>query len=450
MAEPPLRRVRPRLWRLQFSLAGIFVLMTLASVAVWVWYQWPYAVENKQIYDGDPFAPSTKQSSAFFRREVEYVRRVWGGTVRHGPRRVYDAQDNLLISENYRNGQEDGDFIAYNGKGGKKSLVTYRRGQKHGPSRQWDSSGQVTQEENYSHGLRHGPFVARQSAAQTLMEGAFDEGRPSGKWTWFPRGGAISGQWRDGQPDGRWEWRDANDRVYLTADFDRGKVTTADGAKLNPSLPKFMANATSAEPRAFLALFATINFNVSNKPLKDAVTFLQNLGNLPIVMDYRKLEMAGISQDARVTCQVEQTPLVIALGTMLEPIDLGCDFRYGMLCIDTLDSIARWKDETGVTQLVPPRGSQLAREWSKSIDLDGVVEMPLKDLASFLTHKHGVRFDLSRLPQPRDKGPDLLTVYTPVTAPLRGISFRDALATILDRIGGKATLQGETIVLEPQ
>src|SRR5262245_5645678 len=102
MAEGLSHPARPRLWRLQFSLAGIFALMTLASIGTWFWYQRPFEVVNiEYVPDGnaDPFAAaSTASVSRIVRRDVETVRRVWGGkTVRHGPRRVYDATGNLLI-----------------------------------------------------------------------------------------------------------------------------------------------------------------------------------------------------------------------------------------------------------------------------------------------------------------------------------------------------------------
>src|SRR5688572_24394081 len=123
MAEALLsRRAGPRRWRLQFSLASIFILTTLSAIGTWFWYHWPYAVENKEYDSGgrDPFAPPGTPPAApsLIRREVEYVRRVWGGkTVRHGSRHVYDANDNLRASEHYRNGQPDGEFITYGSTG---------------------------------------------------------------------------------------------------------------------------------------------------------------------------------------------------------------------------------------------------------------------------------------------------------------------------------------------
>src|SRR5262245_66278436 len=93
------RQARPRLVRFQCCVATGFVLTTVSAVAVWFWYQRPFEVENKQYGPtADPFVASGAASPPpLLRREVETVRRVWGGkTVRHGPRRIYDANDNLL------------------------------------------------------------------------------------------------------------------------------------------------------------------------------------------------------------------------------------------------------------------------------------------------------------------------------------------------------------------
>src|SRR3954454_6768282 len=143
---------RPRRWRLQFSLATIFVLMTLSAIGTWFWYQRPFENENREFVRPDPFSGGVgPPAAALLRRDVESVRRVWGGkTVRHGQRRVYDGNGKLLLAENYRNGQEDGEFIEYYPSGDKKSLITYVRGQQHGPSRRWANKGGLLAEEHYS------------------------------------------------------------------------------------------------------------------------------------------------------------------------------------------------------------------------------------------------------------------------------------------------------------
>jgi hypothetical protein len=483
MAEGLLHPARPRLWRLQFSLAGIFVLMTLSAVATWFWYQRPFEVENKEYSSAvDPFAaPGAATAGSLLRREVTSVRRVWGGNmVRHGPRRVYDANDNLLIAENYRNGQEHGAFIQYGPAGNRMSLVTYDRGQKHGPSRRWDSKGALLEDENYSRGLRHGAFEFRRGNGQSIVQGQFDQGVPAGRWTWFPATGTaiaanvadnefrprkravyspstsntfgmIVGEWRDGLPDGRWEWRNADDEAYLTVDFERGRITSEEGADYGPNLPKLLAKAAGEDPRLLVRLFAAIDFDFTNMPLKDVALFVQESAQLPVRIDVRGLEEASISVDLPITYKAQGLPLLISLGQMLKPHEAGCDYRYGMLCIDALDSIAKWKDETGVTEITPPKGSRLAREWNKTTTLE-VIEMPLKDVLLYLTEVYGgnVLFDVSRLPASTGPNFNILAADSLITTNLRGISLQNCLGIILDQLGCKASLKGEVIVIEEQ
>src|SRR3954462_5740601 len=99
MGDGPLRRSRPRFWRLQFSLTSVFVLMTLSAVGVWYWYQRPYPVEVMVISLDGPLCLVGEDRDAYDKqpknfREVSYHRRVSGGrAVQHGPYRGYDLQN---------------------------------------------------------------------------------------------------------------------------------------------------------------------------------------------------------------------------------------------------------------------------------------------------------------------------------------------------------------------
>src|SRR5205809_1134967 len=77
MLDVPARGAKRPWFRLQFSLASVFVVMTLCAVGTWYWYQRPFAVETK-TGGFDPFASPGTPGVPWSRREVEYVRRVWG------------------------------------------------------------------------------------------------------------------------------------------------------------------------------------------------------------------------------------------------------------------------------------------------------------------------------------------------------------------------------------
>jgi hypothetical protein len=456
MGDDSPRRQRPRFWRLQFSLTSVFVLMTLSAIGVWYWYQRPFEVENKQFATADPFAVPGSSPPSLLERNVESVRRVWGGKiVRHGPRRVYDGADNLRATENYRNGVPDGEFTYYIWPAGTKTkigLETFARGEKDGPSRRWNSKGDLIAEENYSRGLRHGKLDLRDRDGKQAIEGAYQHGRPVGKWLWFPRGGTIVGQWREGAPDGRWEFSDRDGQVYLSIDFDRGRITTSSGEEFGPQLSRLLARIASDEPLILMRYFEPVQFKFAGTPLKDVVDLLKDAANVPLVLDVHSLYEASISPDTPIDCQSQGKPLIIALSQLLKPHELACDFRYRTLCVTSAESASNWKDRTGVTQLVPPFGSRLAAEWIKTTDLD-FVETPLKDVAEYLRQKHGgaILLDLSHLPPgPFDYRKGVITADVPVTIQLRSLDVKNSLGMILDRVGCKASLKGETLVVEGQ
>src|SRR5690348_2711403 len=103
---------KSRRFRIQFSLATLFGLMTLAAVGAWYWYQRPFEIETKVAQPlGPPVAAGWKY------REVDTVRRLWGGkTMRHGPLRVYDTKGTLVTLDDYRDGEKHGQSLRYTPK----------------------------------------------------------------------------------------------------------------------------------------------------------------------------------------------------------------------------------------------------------------------------------------------------------------------------------------------
>ena len=186
--------------------------------------------------------------------------------------------------------------------------------------------GELIADENYSRGLRHGRFDLRQPDGKQAIEGAFEHGQPAGKWLWLPKGDVIVGQWRDGLPDGRWEFSDGEGQVYLSIDFDRGRVTSSSGENLDQHLPQLLARIAADEPFILLRYFELIQFNFAGAPLKDVVDYVKDAANVPLVLDMDSPEEASISPDLRITSDVQRKPLVIALGQLLSPHGLACDF----------------------------------------------------------------------------------------------------------------------------
>ena len=81
-------------------------------MGLWYWFRVPFEVEHQVDKE---------------RREVETVRRTWGGTVRHGPRRIF-AGERLLFVENYRDGVPHGRWEWLDGKERAYITAEFRRG----------------------------------------------------------------------------------------------------------------------------------------------------------------------------------------------------------------------------------------------------------------------------------------------------------------------------------
>jgi hypothetical protein len=442
--------------RLQFSLATLFALMTLAAVGVWYWYQWPFEVENKQYgYGGvvDPFAAPgavTPNPPPLVRREVESVRRVFGGgTIRHGPRRVYDAADNLISVENYRNGQRHGAFLEY------------------------DPGDVLTSERHYVRGVLHGRYFRTHANGKKAVEGAYDHGRTTGKWSWlvFYRDPlareshfiAITGEFRDGFANRYWECRDESEQPYLTMEFNRGRLISSSRGSFDTGLEAAIARAAFDDPELMVRLFIPITVDFQRMVLfpRGFASFLDDLIDVPIYVENRQTvaQIDPWPRDARVvpagdlyiTCKLDRMPLITALYETLSPSGLACDWRYGGIWIDKADAIKDWKDPTGVSQIVPPPASRLAGEWNKKMTID-VVEMPLHDVCLYLrdTHEGNLQFDLSYLPTKIDSTGKKQALGYIVTMSRKGSAFKDCLGYMLYTLDLKGRLAGETIVIEPQ
>jgi hypothetical protein len=236
----------------------------------------------------------------------------------------------------------------------------------------------------------------------------------------------------------------------LAADFTAGHCVGPPDLAVRGQALESVVLAAGENPSIMSFLFRPIRLELAEVPLKDAVLLCSELANVAIRMDLRSLEEASISPDLKISANTGDLPLFVNLSQLLRPVGLDCDFRYGMLRVVALSSLtATWKDPTCITQIVPSPGSNLAQEWKKFTTVD-VREMPLKDVVLYLQETHRVPFDISLMPTSPAANSPFTTQDSAVTASLRGITFRDALATILSQLHCKASVRGEVIVIEPQ
>jgi hypothetical protein len=144
------------------------------------------------------------------------------------------------------------------------------------------------------------------------------------------------------------------------------------------------------------------------------------------------------------TCMADG-PLIELLGRILQPHDLVCDHRYGVLWVVEREGVEEWKDETGMLQLSPPAGSALEARLLAPASFE-FIETPLGDALRLLGTSHQIHIDYSRLPaelaQGRVRG-GLITLNEEV-------SLRNGLGAMFDIHDLRARLDGETIVVELQ
>lgn len=378
------RRFAPR-----FSLAAALVAMTLCAVGLWYWFRVPFEVEH-QISKS--------------RREVETVRRTWGGTIRHGPRRVFDG-DKLLFAEDYR----------------------------------------------------------------------------------------------DGMLHGRWEWFDGTGKSYLTAEFRRGKIVSFHASpECDQRLARLLAEGQIDNGLTVIELMQPTSCEFVATPLKDATQILIDIHQIPITCQglrkrvtikesapaqfpamqvirvndpfdppfdpkalatHIRLEMLAVKPqrakpprigpqyDLPITAKADGAPLIVMLGKMLQPHGLVCDYRYGMLWIAERQEAETWQDPTGVSEIEPPPSSALARTW-ETRSPSQFIYMPLRPACEMLSSQSGgiARFDWSRLPPEfQDSMSTKAIVTLNVDQP-----FKHTLGMILEQVGCRARLEGETIVIELQ
>ncbi len=274
-------------WLPRFSIAALFLLTTAAAVGLWYWFQWPYEIRNvtyASVGNVDPFAAPgaavAVTKGEIVRIEVETVRRVWSRdkkTIRHGPRTVYDGRNVVLSQGNYRNGVKHGRFAEYYGTGKLRSEEFFERGQLHGASRRWDSVGRLTEETHYDRGRLHGKYLRTYRNGDVAVADAYASGVPAGQWIWYPaihevtgrleKLGTTTGQWREGAPDGIWECRNGYGRIYLTAQFDRGRLVKSSAGRFEQRLADLLTERRLIDPMLVSSLLKPVRYEFVATPL---------------------------------------------------------------------------------------------------------------------------------------------------------------------------------------
>lgn len=461
-----------RFVRLQFSLATLFVLMTASAVGTWYWYQLPYRVERAIASPGGfcLAGMSDAQIAALSAlppkfREVRYMRRLPDGqAMAHGPYRLYDLAGNLLRRGNYREGKAHGTFVSYSPAGRKSVEDTFAGGSRSGPHKEWYANGQLelyeeylndalhgvkrvwyrhgtlAREEHYRQGKADGAFGCWDGQGGSWVSGAFKDGVADGEWIWLPKGGivaSIHGSWSAGRAHGTWQWKKANGSAYLAAEFRQGRALRMEPNILSPRVLEQLVAESVSEPVTFAEDFtAQKEMDLRTLPSRRFYHLLK--------LNDRRLQ--GLSGRLVMPTEFRSEPVAVVYAKLLHQKGLGYDLRRGELMIDSLASIAHWRDRTGVSDLCPDMRSKLQVALETSTDID-VVELPLSNLLEFLSELHSISIRLGRDGHDGEHGPgeDVL-----VTVDYQSVLLRHALGRLLEAIDHRVRLEGETLVVERQ
>jgi hypothetical protein len=255
----------------------------------------------------------------------------------------------------------------------------------------------------------------------------------------------------DGVPHGKWEWLDGAGHATITAEFRLGKLESFRASpECDQRLAQLLAEGAIDDPNLVRQLLMNTRIEFRRTPFMHAIQIVKEFSGAHLTMqELRKASPPdGVESwlELPVTCKAEG-PLIEVLASILRPLGLVCDYRYGMLSICPSVGVEEWQDPTGVTTLTPPAGSNLAANWNSQTSLE-FIETPLKNALQIVTDIHGVKFDLSHLPaEPIQRLPYGQIV---VTYNVSGITLKNGLGAMLDAHDLQARLDGETIVIELQ
>ena len=385
------RASRPRRFVPRFSLAAALLTITLCAIGLGYWYRVPFEV----VHQVDEY-----------RWEVASVRRTWGGTVRHGPRRVFSGKLRLL--ENYRDGVRHGKQEWFDAKENAYITAEFQRGRLVAFQASDDYDQRLAR--HLAEGTIDNPRIERELNNPALIE--FIE-------------------------------TPLKDAIQLLAEA-HGIPMTCQGLNHNVTLAE--PRSTPRPPSEVVRLNDQMQLLVPLDPaVPDTAIELQML---PVAEHTPQRPRVISAMNLPITCEVRDEPLIVALGKMLKPHDLVCDCRYGMIWVVKRDDAERWRDPTGVSEMVPGSRSKAAAIWNLN-SVAELIEAPVRTACEIHKRNHngGFEFDWSKVPEDYQQG---RIPGSRVTINVEHVPYRHVLGAILDRAHCQAHLDGETIVIELQ
>ena len=148
----------------------------------------------------------------------------------------------------------------------------------------------------------------------------------------------------------------------------------------------------SLAKRIQAALQSDVDLDYPGTPAAFVVEDLKERFNMPMFVDIQATDVAGIGEK-KIMVNLKQTPLFLGLHKIAAGHGLAFDYRFHSWWLTTPKAAAAWKDNTGVSDLKPAKGSPLAKALRPAeIHL---LATPIAKLAEPLQKEYGLALDAS-------------------------------------------------------
>jgi hypothetical protein len=295
--------------------------------------------------------------------------------------------------------------------------------------------GDVTTTMYFVDGKRHGPFTVHDAKGRIGETGQYVGDLKEGVWTATRRGDKTTANYHRGKLDGKLEMESSRNGNTV-ATFAAGRLTHVNGQPVKDRVFDLVQSGRLDE-RTAGELGKDTEIDIVEMPLKDVVEFLSDRHGIAIALEAQRLA----NVDLPLTGCYSGVDLASLLALLTAPNGMGCDYRYGRLCITTAEDAENWHDPTGVAEIMPPKDSALARAWNESVAID-VVSVPLADAVRKLVQRLAIEIDTTQVEAPSgDSGPVLVTAWG------RDLPFRHVLGIVLYNCGCRCKLEGEQLVI---
>ncbi len=116
---------------------------------------------------------------------------------------------------------------------------------------------------------------------------------------------------------------------------------SAEPAGKSPAVD-FLPAPSAAEKKLLAALEHPTEMDFHEAPLQDVVDYLSDLHQVPIKLDTKALEEAGIGTDTPATLAIEGVSLRSGLAALLRPLDMTWVLRDEVLLLTTEEQASQW------------------------------------------------------------------------------------------------------------